>query len=77
MRKTLTDVVIRNLKANGKQQEFVCKRTPNFGVRVSQAGTKSFFVLVARERKRKRVHLGTYPEISLQEARKAAGQVAI
>lgn len=75
MRITLTDISIRNLKANGKQQTFLCMRTPNFGVRVSQAGTKSFFVVVGRERKR--IHVGKYPGTSLQEARRAATQVAI
>jgi hypothetical protein len=75
MRITLTDVSIRNLKASGTQQSFICNRTPNFGVRVNQAGTKSFFFVVGRERKR--VHLGKYPAVSLKEARQAASRLGM
>ena len=68
MRVTLNDMTVRNLKATGRQQTYFCNRTPNFGVRVSQAGGKSFFYLQGKERRR--VHLGKYPETSLADARR-------
>ena len=75
MRITLTDLAVRNLKASGKQEHYICKRTPNFGVRVNQIGTKTFFAVVGKERRR--ISLGKYPQTSLQEARRAASELAI
>jgi integrase len=67
---TLTDATIRALKPTGKQETFWCNLTPNFALRISQAGGKSFFVMLGRERKR--VHLGKYPATPLKHAREKA-----
>lgn len=64
----LSDLAVQSLKATGKQ--YVAWDMPNFGVRVSQAGAKTFIALVGRERRR--VTIGRYPSISLKEARRKA-----
>jgi integrase len=66
----LTDLAIQNLKATGSQVLYYCDQTPNFGVRVSQAGTKTFFVNVGEDRKR--ISLGKYPALGLKKAREEA-----
>jgi integrase len=75
MRIELTDLAIRALKPTGKQEVYLCSKTPNFGVRVSQKGTKSFFVLL--DKPRRRVHLGKFPAKSLQDARKEAKRLSL
>lgn len=67
---SLTDVTVRALKPTGKQETYWCNLTPNFALRVSQRGGKSFFVMLGRERKR--VHLGKYPATPLKHARERA-----
>ena len=67
---SLTDATVRALKPTGKQDTYWCNLTPNFGLRVSQRGGKSFFVMLGRARKR--AHLGKYPATSLRQAREKA-----
>ncbi len=68
----LTDVVVRTLKAPPSGQvDYWDATARGFGVRVSQAGTKTF---VAKVRNR-RVTIGRYPDYSLADARKKAGGV--
>jgi integrase len=67
---SLTDATIRALKSTGKQETYWCNLTPNFALRISQKGGKSFFVMLGRERKR--VHLGKYPATPLKHAREKA-----
>lgn len=62
----LTDLKIQSLKSD-KQTDFWDTKTPGFGIRVS-ARSKTFIV----NRNGTRQSLGRYPEISLQDARKAA-----
>ncbi len=69
-RVSLTDATIRSIKPTGKQKAYWCNLTPNFGLRVSQSGGKSFFVMLGRERKR--IHLGKYPATTLRQARERA-----
>ena len=64
----LSDLAIQSLKPTGKQ--YVVWDVPNFGVRISQGGTKTFIVLVGRERRK--VTIGRYPSISLKDARRKA-----
>src|SRR5207244_10928071 len=66
----LTDATIRALKPTGKQETYWCNLTPNFALRMSQKGGKSFFVMLGRERKR--IHLGKYPATPLKHAREKA-----
>ena len=64
----LSDLAVSSLKPTGKQ--YVVWDTPNFGVRVSQAGAKTFIAHVGRERRK--VTIGRYPSISLKDARRKA-----
>jgi integrase len=67
---SLTDATVRALKPTGKQETYWCNLTPNFALRMSQKGGKSFFVMLGRERKR--IHLGKYPATPLKHAREKA-----
>ena len=67
---SLTDATVRALKPTGKQETYWCNLTPNFALRMSQGGGKSFFVMLGRERKR--IHLGKYPATPLKQARERA-----
>ncbi len=52
------------------------KTSPHgFGVRVSQGGSKTFFLMYTRDGKRRRWTIGRYPEVSLHDARRKAGRV--
>lgn len=65
----LTDLAIRALKPPGRGQiDYWDTKTPSFGVRVSQGGTKTFIA----KRANRRHSLGRFPAISLQGARTAA-----
>lgn len=46
-----------------------------FGVRVSPTGRRTWFVIVRPDGRPKRVTIGTYPAISLAEARERAGKI--
>jgi integrase len=72
---SLADATIRALKPTGKQETYWCNLTPNFALRMSQKGGKSFFVMLGRERKR--IHLGKYPGTSLKHARERARALLI
>jgi integrase len=68
----LTDVVVRALKAPPSGQlDYWDATTRAFGVRVSQAGSKTFVAKVHN----RRVTIGRYPDCSLAEARKKANGV--
>ena len=70
-RSKLTDVSIRGLAPPEKGNVVVWDEgIPGFGVRVSQGGAKSFFVLYGRERARHQI--GRYGVISLADARHEA-----
>ena len=70
----LTDRKLQSLKRKGKRYEVMDSDVPGFGVRVSEAGQKSF-ILIARypgSPNPTRRALGEYPSISLGEARERA-----
>jgi integrase len=67
----LTDVVVRNLKPPESGQVMHWDAAiPGFGIRVSQGGTKTFYLVHGRERRR--TSIGKYPTISLSDARAEA-----
>ena len=67
----LTDLTIRKLKIPERgQQDFFDTTLKGFGVRVSQGGSKTFFLM--QWKKRKRTTLGRYDIVSLADARKLA-----
>jgi Arm DNA-binding domain len=72
-RVALTDLFIRNLKPTGAQHRFYCNQLHNFGLRLSQAGGKTFFLDVGEPRTR--ISLGKYPKTPLKDARKKALQI--
>lgn len=74
----LTDLLIRNLKAGtGRKQYFDEKFSGgSFGIRVTEAGHKSFFCIYRTKAGRwRRMTLGVYPTLSLAEARRNARDI--
>ena len=65
----LTDLSVRQLPYEQRQTRYYDVTTPNFGVTVGRR-TKTFFAVVGARRTLKSI--GTYPEISLADARKEA-----
>lgn len=73
---SLTDLKIKHLKApDTGQKTYYDSPLPDFGVRVSQGGTKTFVVLYGRERRRR--SLERYPELSLSKAHLPAKQAQV
>lgn len=72
----LTDLQVRKLKApeTGQRTHFD-PGMKNFGIRISQGGTKTFIVLLGNERRRR--SLGRYPDISLADARIKAKEAQV
>jgi len=74
-----TELWLKGVSAPAKgQKDFYdsSKTSPHgFGVRVSQGGSKTFFLMYTRDGKRRRWTIGRYPEVSLQGARRKAGRV--
>jgi hypothetical protein len=84
----LTDKVVQNAKPPApsekgrvRQRDIWDQGVPGFGLRVSSTGKKSWIlgarILKAGKRVFTRVVLGTYPAMSLSEAREAARQAKI
>ena len=68
----LTDLAVRALKTPASGQvDYWDAAIRGFGVRVSQAGTKTFVAKV----KNRRVTIGRYPDVSLADARRKANGV--
>ena len=65
----LTDLSIKALNPEHRT-DYWCSKTPGFGIRVGKF-TKTFVV----KRGTSRIKLGTYPQLTLQEARKKAATV--
>jgi len=67
----LEDTTVRSLPAPDKgQKTYRDDVVPGFGVRVSQAGTKSFVVIYGNDRRY--ITIGRFPTISLSQARTEA-----
>jgi Arm DNA-binding domain/Phage integrase, N-terminal SAM-like domain len=74
VRLTLTDITVQKLQPPARGQKMYRDETlPGFGVRVSQAGAKTFVLVHGRERQF--TTIGRYPIISLAEARTQAKQL--
>jgi integrase len=75
-----TDKVLRGLSTEKVQEDFYDEDFSAFGVRVSSAGRRTFFLRFRAQGKHRRVVLGQYPQMSLAEARTRArvvlGEVA-
>jgi len=69
----LTDLAIRSLKAPVKgQKNYFDSALPGFGVRVSQGGTRSFFLFTGKAHNRRRHAIGRFGIITLAQARAEA-----
>jgi integrase len=71
----LTDISVKGLKPQPRQVTYWDDSLPGFGLRVSQAGAKSWVVMTGRDRKL--TTLSRYPGDSLKDARAAARKVLI
>ena len=72
----LTAKKLDSLRATGTQTDYFdqAAHTPGFGLRVSAAGRRVWFLLYRVNGKLKRHTLGTYPPMGLEKARTAAGR---
>lgn len=69
----LTDRTVRGLETDRSQETWWDAKVPGFGVRVSgKTGRKSWVVRYRANGTRRRVTLGTYPTVSLADARDRA-----
>lgn len=76
MRRKLTSKVVEFLNAPGPKRMDVWDTVlQGFGVRVSPTGRKAWFVMVRPNGRPRRVTIGTYPAISLADAREQAGKI--
>ena len=72
-RVNLTDRLLKNLKTEDTLEEFWDQAFPgSFGVRVMKSGRKTFVFMYRIGNRRRRMKLGTYPALSLAEARQQA-----
>jgi len=71
----LDENILLSLRTEKIQQEFYDEAFPfggSFGVRVSRGGRRVFFLVYKASGKRRRLTLGTYPLLRLDEARRKA-----
>lgn len=74
----LTLAIVETLASPAKGQiDYWDGALPGFGIRVSQGGTKSWVVMLRREKRKVRVTLGTYPQLSLEVARVKARDLLV
>jgi len=77
MKTKLTELAVKKMAhPTSGQKDWFDTQMPNFGVRCSSR-SKSFFVLLGGEKRRKRKTLGRYPGLSLADARKLAMQALV
>ena len=55
-----------------KQADYWDTEVPGFGLRIGHGGRRTFIVMLRVAGRQRRFTLGTYPEMSLKEAREAA-----
>ncbi len=69
----LTDRLLKTLKTEKTLEEHWDQSFPgSFGVRVMKSGRKTFVLMYRTGGRRRRMKLGTYPVLSLAEARRDA-----
>jgi hypothetical protein len=76
MRKKLTSKVVEYLKVPGPKRMDVWDTVlQGFGVRVSPTGRKVWFAVVRVSERQRRLTIGSYPAVSLAEAREEARKI--
>lgn len=68
----LTDLTVRNLKPRGARRQVQDADIPGFGVLVTATGLKTFFYRYKLDGGAHRFRIGSYPAVSLEQARKKA-----
>ncbi len=77
-RKELTDTAVRKLGPPARGQVERCDALgPGFGIGIPEKGAKSWVLMCRINGRRRRAALGTYPAISLAEARDPARDIKI
>lgn len=69
---SLTDSRIRSLKPQLSQYETIDRGQRGLSLRISPAGTKAWYLLTRIRGVKRRIKIGTYPEITLTAAREEA-----
>jgi integrase len=78
MPQNFTDLMLRKLTSNEQDRlELWDARIPGFGVRVSNAGTKTFILMYRHRGRPRRLTLGRYPVLSLADARTRATEALL
>lgn len=67
-----TDRFLRNLKPAAERYEERDSACPGLAIRVGVRGDKQWSVVVTQDGKRRRIRLGSYPDVSLAMARRKA-----
>ena len=75
VRKRLTDRFVRTVKPTATQADYWDQTLIGFGLRVSPKRKRSFQILYRHHRRQRRMVLGSFPAMSLAEARKYAKQM--
>jgi integrase len=76
MRRKLSPKLIEHLKSPGPKRMDVWDTVLQcFGLRISPSGRKTWFVIVRMDGRQKRVTIGTFPAVSLAEARTEARKI--
>ncbi len=68
----LTDRFIRHASTEKAVEDFRDEAFPGFGLRVTERGKKTFFVVYPIGGRRRRLSLGRYPIVGLKRARQKA-----
>lgn len=71
----LTEKSLKALTTDKRREDFVDCDLTGFGVRVTAAGKKTFFVRVGSRRERERITLGEWGEVTLAKAREKAEKI--
>jgi len=75
MPQNFTDLMLRKLTSDGMPRKEVWDgRIPGFGMRISNAGTKTFILVYRHRGRTRRMSLGRYPYLSLSDAREKASE---
>jgi hypothetical protein len=72
--KSLTDSMLLAAQTKSNRYDLFDAKMRGLGLRVGTGGTKSFFVMRRVNRQMQRHTIGTYPDLSLADARKVAGK---
>jgi len=72
----LTDLTIRSISPPLKgQQDYFDDALLGFGIRISQGGTRSFFLFTGKKKNRERKSIGRWGIITLAQARAEAKRI--